>query len=110
MVCYWRLWRDGDRSPNIRPGGVEEKGGMRTRIFPWLCGALAIAAALPGPAAASAASTQTCKGTVEKPGVLVGRYSGDVRVAGACAVSARPAEVRDTLTLRPVRCLRGRSG
>ncbi len=58
-----------------------------------------MAAMLLSPGVASAESTQTCKGTVESPGVLAGTYSGDVRIKGACVVNAGPAHVHGTLTL-----------
>jgi hypothetical protein len=73
---------------------------MHRGALPWLCGAVALTAALFSPAA-SAASIQTCKGTAEHPGVLTGSYAGDVRVEGVCTVPAGPAEVHGTLTLRP---------
>jgi hypothetical protein len=71
---------------------------MRRRVLPWLCGAVAMSAALLSPAAASAAS-QTCKGTVEHPGVLAGTHAGDVRIEGVCFVNAGPAKVEGSLTL-----------
>jgi hypothetical protein len=52
-----------------------------------------------GPALASAAGTHTCSGTLKSPGLLVGNYSGDVVIKGACAVNGGPVRVVGDLTV-----------
>jgi len=51
--------------------------------------------------AVASAQTTICSGTLEKPGVLVGTYSGSVSIEGACAVDAGSALVEGNLTVRP---------
>jgi hypothetical protein len=52
-------------------------------------------------AAASGAAAQACTGTDTAPGVLAGRYPGNVIVKGLCVVDAGPAIVKDNLTIAP---------
>lgn len=47
----------------------------------------------------AAAGKQTCAGTTEAPGVLTGRYSGNVTVEGECVVDAGQAVVDGNLTV-----------
>jgi hypothetical protein len=66
--------------------------------------ALATIVAGAGAAAASEAhhpQPNTCKGTVSKPGVLAGRYRGDVVVTGVCAVNGGAAVIKGNLILAP---------
>lgn len=57
-------------------------------------------APLPG-VARPATRTLTCSGTPEEPGVLAGRYDGNVSIEGLCDVNAGRAVVTGNLTLRP---------
>ena len=57
------------------------------------------AVALAGPA--SAATTSTCSGTFNSPGVLSGHYLGNVVVSGACFVDGAPAVVAGNITVLP---------
>jgi hypothetical protein len=60
-----------------------------------------VGALLGADVAAAAAQTTICSGTLEKPGVLVGTYSGNVAIEGACAVDAGSARVEGNLTVSP---------
>lgn len=57
------------------------------------------AVALAGPA--SAATTSTCTGTFSSPGLLSGKYVGNVVISGVCFVDGAPAVVTGNVTVLP---------
>lgn len=54
-----------------------------------------------GAAPPVAGGHNTCSGTFDSPGTLVGTISGNLTVKGACAVDAGPAVVTGNLTVSP---------
>lgn len=54
-----------------------------------------------GAASASAIGPPTCIGTPEHPGVLVGRFTGNVAIEGTCFVNSGPTVVDGNLVVRP---------
>lgn len=54
-----------------------------------------------GAAPAVAGGRNTCSGTFDSPGTLVGTVHGNLTVNGACAVDAGPAVVTGNLTVSP---------
>jgi hypothetical protein len=67
---------------------------------------LALALAVMGVSAAGAAETHhqqrsTCTGTLTAPGVLAGKFRGDLVVRGVCAVNGGAAVIKGNLILAP---------
>jgi hypothetical protein len=63
-------------------------------------GSVALGGCMVGAGPALAAS-HTCSGTPATPGVLVGTYTGNVTIEGACAVNDGPVVVKGNLTVAP---------
>jgi hypothetical protein len=72
---------------------------LRSRVFRVVVMAAVVALSLSMAIPVGAASRDVCSGTLAKPGVLVGTYSSNVTVRGACQVSAGAADVQGNLTL-----------
>ena len=64
-------------------------------------GTVVLGAGAAGAAQADGHQPSTCTGTFKSPGVLAGKYKGDVVVTGVCVVNGGAAVVKGDLILAP---------
>jgi hypothetical protein len=64
-------------------------------------GTVVLGAGAAGAAQAGGHQPSTCTGTFKSPGVLAGKYKGDVVVTGVCAVNGGAAVIKGDLILAP---------